>query len=55
MSEAATTVKTSEMELKHMIKWLEDKEKTQNKDDAAYRTNKANMEKKQHEIKAIEV
>lgn len=43
------------MDLKHVTKWLQDKEKTQTKDDSSYRTNKANMEKKQHEITAIEV
>lgn len=43
------------MDLKFATKSLQDKEKTQTKDDTSYRTNKANLEKKEREIKAIEV
>lgn len=55
LSEATTTIKKSEMDLKFATKSLQDKEKTQTKDDTSYRTNKANLEKKEREIKAIEV
>lgn len=43
------------MDLKFATKSLQDKEKTQTKDDTSYRTNKANLEKKEREIKTIEV
>lgn len=43
------------MDLKFMTKSLSDKEKTQTKDDSSYQTNKANLDKKEREIKAMEV
>lgn len=43
------------MDLRFATKSLQDKEKTQTKDDSSYRTNKANLEKKELEIKAAEV
>lgn len=43
------------MDLKYATKSLQDKEKTQTKDDSSYRLNKTNMEKKESEIKSFEV
>lgn len=55
LSEATTTIKTSEMDLKHYTKILQDKEKTQTKSDSSYQKNKQNLENKEREIKALEV
>lgn len=55
LSEATTTIKTSEMNLKHMIKTLAEKERTQTKSDSSYQQNKNNLELKEKEVKSIEV
>lgn len=55
MSEATTTIKKSEMDLKYTTKVLQDKESTQTKSDTSYQKNKQNLENKEREIKAIEV
>lgn len=55
LSEATTIIKTSEMNLKHMTKTLEEKERTQTKSDSSYQQNKKNLELKEKEVKSIEV
>lgn len=55
LSEATTTIKKSEMDLKYMTKVLQDKEKTQTKSDSSYQKNKQNLETKEKEIKNLEV
>lgn len=55
LSEAKTTIKKCEMDLKYTQKVLQDKEKTQNKSDSSYQKNKQNLDQKEKEVKAIEV
>lgn len=55
MSEATTTIKKCEMDLKYTTKVLQDKEKTQTKSDSSYQKNKQNLENKEREVKSIEV
>lgn len=55
LSEAKTTIKKSEMDLKYVTKVLQDKEKTQMKSDTSYQKNKQNLENKEKEVKDIEV
>lgn len=55
LSEATTTIKKSEMDLKYMTKVLQDKEKTQTKSDTSYQKNQQNLANKEQEVKQIEV
>lgn len=55
LSEATTTIKTSEMDLKHYTKTLQDKERTQVQSDSSDQKNKQNLENKEREIKVLQV
>lgn len=55
LSEATTTIKKSEMDLKYTQKMLKEKENTRTTADASYQKSKQNLTNKEREVAGIKV